>query len=51
MARYLQMCWLAGDDPMKLKAFEQVALLEYLLLLNKKIGDVLKENKTRKAAR
>ena len=37
------MAWLAGDDPIKMQAFEQMALLEYLLLLDKKIGELLKQ--------
>lgn len=36
------MCWLAGDDPVKIQALERMPLLEYLILLDKKIGDTKK---------
>lgn len=45
------MAWLAQDDPLKLRAFEQMPMLEYLLLLDKKIGDVLKQNRANGATR
>ena len=45
------MVWLAQDDPLKLQAFEQMPMLEYLLLLDKKIGDVLKQDRINKATR
>lgn len=47
----MQMRWLADGDPIKMQAFEHMALLEYMLLLDSHIGEVLKQNKSRKAAR
>lgn len=36
------MCWLAGDDPLKIQALEKMPLLEYFLLLDKKLLDIKK---------
>lgn len=47
----MQMRWLSQGDPIKLQAFEQMAMLEYLLLLNEHIGEVLKQNGAKKATR
>ena len=47
----MQMRWLAQGDPIKLQAFEQMAIIEYLLLLDSHIADVLKQNQASKAAR
>jgi hypothetical protein len=34
--RYMQMAWLAGDDPVRLSAYERMPMVEYYILLNKK---------------
>jgi hypothetical protein len=36
------LCWLAGDDPLKIQALEKMAIIDYFLLLDKKIADVKK---------
>ncbi len=38
--RYMQMAWLAGDDPVKLSAYEKMPMVEYYVLLNKKNDDI-----------
>jgi hypothetical protein len=38
------MWWLANEDPVRLKEFEKMDILGYMFLLDKKIGDILKEN-------
>lgn len=43
--RFLQMCWMGDDDRMKIKALERMPLMEYFLLLDKKLVDVQKANK------
>lgn len=43
------MCWLAGNDPLKLQAFEKMPLLEYFLVLDKHISDLNKELKKSKS--
>jgi hypothetical protein len=40
--RHLQLCWVAEYDPIRIRAFEQGPLMEYLLLLDKKISDQLR---------
>jgi len=37
------MCWLAGDDPLKVEAFSKMPLIEYFLMLDKKITEVKKQ--------
>lgn len=39
----MQMCWLAGDDPVKIKEFDKMGLLDYFILMDKKISDGQKE--------
>lgn len=38
------MLWLAGDDPLRIAALEKMGILEYFLLLDKKITDINKAN-------
>lgn len=39
----MQMCWLAGDDPIKIKEFDKMPTLDYFIMLDKKISDGQKE--------
>jgi hypothetical protein len=41
--RYRQLCWMATDDPLKIQALEKMPLLEYFLLLDKRLGDIKKQ--------
>lgn len=34
--RYLQMLWLADNDPVKKEAFDKIPMVEYYVMLNKK---------------
>lgn len=36
------MCWMGGDDAVKIKALERIPLIEYFLLLDKKLVDMKK---------
>jgi hypothetical protein len=36
------MCWLAGDDPLKIQALEKMPIIEYFILLDKKINEMKK---------
>jgi hypothetical protein len=38
------MVWLANDDPIRMQAFEQMPMIEYLLLLDKKVGELYKSS-------
>lgn len=42
--RYKELCWLAGDDPMKMEGYNKMPLLEYFMLLDKKIAEIRKAN-------
>lgn len=37
------MCWLANDDPLKIEAFDKMPMLDYFIMLDKKISDMKKE--------
>lgn len=37
------MYWLAGDDPLKIEAFDKMPIIDYFMLLDKKISDTKKE--------
>ena len=39
--RYNNKLWLAGDDPVKINELDRLSALEYFLLLDKKIAEVL----------
>lgn len=39
----MQMCSMAGDDPVKIKEFDKMPLLDYYILLDKRISDNQKE--------
>lgn len=36
------MWWVAEDDPIRFEKLQIMSMMEYLFLLNKKIGDALK---------
>lgn len=36
------MCWLAGNDPLKIQALEKMPVIEYFLLLDTKIKEMKK---------
>jgi hypothetical protein len=36
------LCWLADNDPLKIQALEKMPLLDYFLLLDKKLKDLKK---------
>jgi hypothetical protein len=40
----MQVRWLANEDPIRMQAFEEMPMLEYLMLLNQRIEDLLKES-------
>lgn len=44
----MQMRWLADGDPLKMQAFEQMPLIEYLMLLDQHVDDVQKAAKQAK---
>ena len=39
------MLWAAGDDPIRFDALMRMPLIEYYILLDKKISDVKKQNR------
>lgn len=51
MDRYNQTCWLGDDDVIKIKALEKMPLLDYFLLLDKKINEMKKEQNGRRSTK
>jgi hypothetical protein len=37
------MCWMAGDDPVRINAYEQMPLIEYWAMLNKRVAEAKQE--------
>jgi hypothetical protein len=37
------MCWLAGNDPLKIQAFDKMPLLDYFIILDRKISETKKQ--------
>ncbi|MBA3830085.1 MAG: hypothetical protein H0X33_14180 [Taibaiella sp.] len=44
------MCWLAGDDPGKMANFEKLPVLEYFMILDKKLADTKTAIRTQEQA-
>lgn len=48
-ARHEQLVWISGGDPVKIKGFERMPIIDYLLILDKKIGEnkrLMREERT-----
>lgn len=43
--RFGELCWLAGDDPVKIEQFQKMPIVDYYAILDKKIEWVLKQDK------
>lgn len=37
------MCWMSGDDPLKMEAFTKMPTLEYCIMVDKKLAQAKKE--------
>jgi hypothetical protein len=41
------MWWVAGDDPVKVDALSKMPLLEYFMVVDKKLGDLKRQLKSK----